>query len=384
MTSEIIYADDIGEALWFRLKRFASHKLCEKVILKRSPGISEADLKDKATGMAWAMRSALGYWETKSGGLNSRVLSRYYALLQISIAEQIALGDAGVTLASVQKHTEQGHGLFTLTDGEAPFPHNYLIGCLPSGHFAQYCRARGLDLKSAVFDKKVRKVADATQSSRFVSLGDLLCRVPELQSVTHEYLGRRPLSFHVGKTFFSETERQIDLSGGSLNGFLYDPKSGLPAETMTTAVELLLHGYELSAEEANTFGLPIYNFRDVTDEITKRPRPVGEVGHKTSLQWHDVLPLHKSGYCGTSVMSPFWGLTDIFTLHLTILYAFSIVVRYLPSLWHEIEDGNLDHLRALLEHYLVIVDNVLPQVALERVTGQRVFAVASGSLFGPT
>ena len=54
-----------------------------------------------------------------------------------------------------------------------------------------------------------------------------------------------------------------------------------------------------------------------------------------------------------------------------ILYALSIVVRYLPSLWHDIEDGDLDNIRALIEHYLVIVDNVLPRLAVERIADEK-------------
>lgn len=65
------------------------------------------------------------------------------------------------------------------------------------------------------------------------------------------------------------------------------------------------------------------------------------------------------------------------------LYALSIVVRYLPLLWHEIEDGGLDHIRALIEHYISVFDNVLPKLAIERITGRRLIAVMPGSLEGP-
>jgi hypothetical protein len=45
-------------------------------------------------------------------------------------------------------------------------------------------------------------------------------------------------------------------------------------------------------------------------------------------------------------------------------YALGIVVRYLPSLRHEIEDGKIDHIRALIGQYFSVVDNVLPSVAI--------------------
>ena len=81
---------------------------------------------------------------------------------------------------------------------------------------------------------------------------------------------------------------------------------------------------------------------------------------------------------------PFWnGLADPFVLHLAILYAWSIVVRYLPSLWHRVEDGDLDHVRTLLEYYLSIVDNVLPAIMYERVTGTRLHVAQPGGLDAP-
>ena len=82
-------------------------------------------------------------------------------------------------------------------------------------------------------------------------------------------------------------------------------------------------------------------------------------------------------------MVPFWGTTDVFLLHLLILYATSILVRYLPERWHDIEDGKLDHIRALLEHYMVIVDNVLPKIVIERLTGIKLLTSQPGSMNAP-
>ena len=96
------------------------------------------------------------------------------------------------------------------------------------------------------------------------------------------------------------------------------------------------------------------------------------------------MPTYKSGYCGTSWIVPLWGtIQDPFIIHFVVLYALSIVVRYLPSLWHEIEYGDLDHIRALIEHYIVIVDGVLPQMAVERITGKRLQVVHPGSMQAP-
>jgi hypothetical protein len=95
------------------------------------------------------------------------------------------------------------------------------------------------------------------------------------------------------------------------------------------------------------------------------------------------MDTYKSGYCATSIIVPFWDTIEVFLLHFITLYALSIVVRYLPSLWHDIEDGDLNHIRSLIEHYVFVVDKILPRLILQRITGDRVAATQSGSLFAP-
>jgi|SRR5271166_4235757 len=64
-----------------------------------------------------------------------------------------------------------------------------------------------------------------------------------------------------------------------------------------------------------------------------------------------------------------------------LLYALSIIVRHRPSIWRRVQEGELDHMRALIEAFLTVVDRVLPEQFLEKVTGQRVFAKQPGSFF---
>jgi hypothetical protein len=50
----------------------------------------------------------------------------------------------------------------------------------------------------------------------------------------------------------------------------------------------------------------------------------------------------------------------------------------------EIEGGKLDHIRALIEQYLAVVDNVLPAVAIQRITCKRLITLQPGLLHYPT
>jgi hypothetical protein len=62
-------------------------------------------------------------------------------------------------------------------------------------------------------------------------------------------------------------------------------------------------------------------------------------------------------------------------------WALSIVVRYRPSLWRRVQEGDLDHMRALIEAFLAVAERVSLKQFLEQITGQRVFAKQPGSLY---
>jgi hypothetical protein len=137
----------------------------------------------------------------------------------------------------------------------------------------------------------------------------------------------------------------------------------------------------------DSLNLPFHSIRPADGplaQISKEAYFESEISHPKDKNWGQCVELYKSGYSGTSFIVPFWGgINDPFVIHFMILYALSIIVRYLPSLWHEIEDGTLDHMRALIEHYLAIVDNVIAHLAVERITGRRLLITPPGSLFAP-
>ncbi len=155
-------------------------------------------------------------------------------------------------------------------------------------------------------------------------------------------------------------------------------------ENKTTYVSIFADPNAVTKEFLDTLNLPFSNIHVETDAMSGRLFFEGEIHHPSDKYWHQCVDLYKSGYSATSYIVPFWGISDPIIIHLIILYALSIVVRYLPSLWHDIEDGELNHMRALIEHYLAIVDNVLPKLAVEAITGRRLVVVQPGSLHAPS
>lgn len=62
-----------------------------------------------------------------------------------------------------------------------------------------------------------------------------------------------------------------------------------------------------------------------------------------------------------------------------LLYALSIIARFHPSIWRRIQEGDLDHMRVLIEAFLAVVERVLRQEFLEQVSGQKIVAKQANS-----
>jgi hypothetical protein len=108
---------------------------------------------------------------------------------------------------------------------------------------------------------------------------------------------------------------------------------------------------------------------------------VDHVGHE---YWHGSLPLHHSPFtpnvAGTLIQPLFGSITEFRSIALALLYGLSIVVRYRPSIWRRIQEGDLDHYRSLIESFLSVVERVLPEQFLAAILGVPVYARQPGTL----
>ncbi|HDG7713383.1 TPA: hypothetical protein PCI78_000675 [Klebsiella quasipneumoniae] len=270
---ERFVATDVNGAIWLRLKRLTSSQICQKIIRKNHPSLQEVEYINKSVGMSSAIRSAIGYWETENGGLNSKILSRYYALLQISLAEQISSGDPKDDLKAVQKHTESGHGLFTKTIENGTFPDNILIGCLKSGHFYSYAKNIGIDIKKYSSERRPRNDEELEASDTY-TLTDLLRRIPELRIQIKEILGKNPLSFQIGHASRNMTLRSREWIQG-----LSRSTPNFPGFTYAA---IYPKGVEITAEQLNSYDFGITDIEmEAKENITKHDEDyfVGKVFH---------------------------------------------------------------------------------------------------------
>jgi len=265
-----------------------------------------------------------------------------------------------------------GHGLGVVQQSDK-FPHEMHVFALNSGHFASYAKSRGLAISEIAVQKKPKVWSEVTEADRpkLISVADLLLRVPEMQLLAPECLGKRPLSFRIAKT--------QDLSSAMWG------KSNKGSATTTTRGSILIEpNGTVTVDWLESLGLPFANIEAVTAvQKYHRPHFVGEVQHPSEDLWWDHFEHYESDRSGKSIISPFWGTADALILHLVTLYALSIVVRYLPSLWQRVERGDLDHIRAMLEGYMSEFDHVGSAMALGRITGRTLILTQPGTFGAP-
>jgi YaaC-like Protein len=143
------------------------------------------------------------------------------------------------------------------------------------------------------------------------------------------------------------------------------------------------------------------NFIDISGRLTKEdvaefPGPLSDIAplesggseHKFRVAvdhpgvpiWWDALPLHRSPFVPAAIIKPIFGTVDQYrAMCVVLLYALSIIVRYRPSVWRRVQEGDLDQMRVLIEAFLATVERILPHEFLGKITGQKIIVKEPGS-----
>jgi YaaC-like Protein len=108
------------------------------------------------------------------------------------------------------------------------------------------------------------------------------------------------------------------------------------------------------------------------------------IDHPGHDYWHGALPLHRSPFIsnvgGSLIVPLFDTVTEFRSICLALLYALSIVVRYRPSIWRRVQEGDLDQYRALIESFLSVAERILPEQFLATILGIPVYTRQPGTL----
>ena len=369
LTHRSLLSETPIEAIWLRLRQFASLTLTRKLVdvRARDTGTTLAleTLSTKAEGVTYAVRNAIDYFHAPGNqNMSQRVLNLYYGSMSFVFAEMLAAPNGPDTLSQIEESTKRGHGLFTV-DGEAEGLEHIIVGVIATGFFPKWLHFLGVATDSLPRQKpKMFSDVSAQPSSMTITIEQLFARIPEISDLYHDIFESKPAWI---TPIFDNGANQL----ASLN------KNG---QKPTTTYGLFIdQSARLTKEDIANLPGPISQIIEVQSEDFGRHFRVA-VDHAGKKLWWDALPLHHSPFNRTSLIMPvFCNVGEYRATCVVLLYALSIIVRYRPSIWRRVQDGDLDHLRILIEAFLSVVERILPEQFLERITGQRFLVKQPGS-----
>lgn len=366
----LLLSEEPIEAIWLRLRQLTSMTLARKLVTTRAVNegvpLDDAVVRAKAEGLAYSLRNASDYFRTRDGqNVSQRVLNLYYGSMAFAFAEMLAAPKGPASLADIEKITTQGHGLCTL-DGEQEGLERVVVSTVATGFFASWMKFLGIPTET--FPRQKPKVyADLARQSEssWVTVEALFARIPEVADLFLDIFASKP--GWLTPTYDQEANPSFSLFG---------EKKERPTTTYSVFLD---DSARLTAEDIAAFPGPISQITEVTSKDPGRHFRVA-VDAAGKDVWWDALPIHHSPFERTALIIPAFGIVGEYrAICVALLYALSIMVRYRPSVWRRVQEGDQDHLRVLVEAYLAVVERVLPEQFLERITAQRVFAKQPGA-----
>jgi hypothetical protein len=368
--ARLLLSEEPIEAIWLRIRQVQSITLARKLVARRAQGeavaLEDSVMQSKAEGLAFALRNASDYFQAKEGrNVSQRIINLYYGSLAFAFAEMLAAPTGASTLAKIEDSTKLGHGLYTV-DGEGGGLEQILVGVF-TGFFPTWTAFMGSPV-SDIPRKKAREYGDLTSypTTSWLTIETLFASIPEVADLFGDIFEGKP-------NWVRPSYDQMANAGVSLFG-------GRPPVSRSYVVLGDSSG-RLTKEDIALLPGPIGEITEIEPEGAGRQYRVA-VDHPGKQFWWEALRLHRSPFERTALIRPIFGVIDQYrAICVALLYALSIIVRYRPSVWRRVQEGDLDHMRVLIEAFLAVVERVLPEQFLEKITAQRVFAKQPGSFY---
>jgi hypothetical protein len=366
-----ILAEEPIKAVWLRIRQLHSVTLAKKLIMARleDAGVSltQDEVDRKAEGVSYAARNAYDYFLARDASpVSQRVLNLYYGSLAFASAEMLAAPTGSKTLEEIENYTKYGHGLYTI-DGVDTALGSLVVGVISSGFFPAWMRSMGM-ATAGVPQKKPREYADLAPmpQTSWVTVEALFAHIPEMADLFIEIFDSKPawiaphydaLANHRGGMFGTQQQ---------------------PARTYGDFIDV---SGRLTREDVAEFPGPLSEITPIEPKGSEHRFRVA-VDHPGETVWWNAMPLHRSPFVPAAIIKPIFGVIDEYrAMCVILLYALSIIVRYRPSIWRRVQEGDLDQVRILIEAFLAIVERILPHEFLEKITGQRVIVKEPGSFY---
>ena len=357
------------EAIWSRLSRLRSTTLARKAICERAEAegfkLEAGAALSKGDGVAYAVRNASDYFALKDvGNVSQRILNLYYGCLSFAFAEMLASPTGPSELSVIENITKQGHGLWTFDGIDAGFG-GMAVGPIQSGFYRAWVDSMRTG-SLVTLDRKPKRPSDleTAPTGSWATMEQMFARIPEVGDLFEDIFTGPP-------AWVTPSYQPTANAGFGLFG------SGERAKT-----SYVLLGDDTGRMTAGDIAAllgPIREIVQVPSGSRARHFRVA-IDHPDSDFWWGALDVHQSPFERSALILPLFGCVHQYrAICLAILYALSILVRYRPSLWRRVQEGDLDNMRALVEAFLASVERILPQQFLESVTGEKVSVHQPGS-----
>lgn len=350
------------QQIYTHLQSLTSRYVAKQAVLyhagNRGTVLSEEVVNAKAEGVSYLVQNAIDYYDNASTeNITQRLLNLYYGTIALMEAEMLMYGHQYSQLSEIEAITKSGHGMTTFSDGK-DFT-DFFIAVLDKGLFQAWLSHRGVDVSGFASSRQ-----KAENSDFVVSLDELLRHIPELQNIMQEINPDY-------KPYFL-----CPCHGSGL---------GYPKSLYKTVYERKYDGEYVTF--LNLDSKPDQDWEKQVIEKLLAPITIIDryksslfetVGWRTFVK-HRKGGNHQDGYhthtgMSTSrVIASLFGRTDDWEVFaVMILYALSIIVRYMPNLWARILHGDLDYNKAILYQFSRVAERELTQIFLEKLTGKRV------------
>lgn len=359
------------EAIWLRLRQLESIRLAEKLVASRAKRanveLTSGEVNGKAVGVAFALRNASDYFSSSQNrNVSQRILNLYYGSMAFAFAEILAAPQGAKALGEIESQTKSGHGLYSI-DGTSGDLADIVVGAIDSGFFGYWMAKTGEKIEGLPKAKlKSSNDLEGSDGKDWLTLEALFARIPEVSDLFLDIF-QSPLRW-------IEPSYDSNANSGSLTSI------SRPRVSRTYGIFTDASGRQSKDDIASYLG-PISEIRRI-NSLTNRGRYRVAIDHQEGDVLWDALKLHKSPLGPTALISPIFGsIVEYRAICFVLLYALSIIVRYRPSIWQRVQQGDLDHMRVLIEAFLAIVERVLPQHFLAGVSGKHISAKQPGALF---
>lgn len=366
-----IQSENPLQSVWIHLRQLESVTLAKRSVSRRataeSVDLNEVVVTSKGEGLAFALRNASDYFRSAEGrNMSQRILNLYYGTLAFAFAEMLASPKGPSTLAEIEDSTKQGHGLFTL-DGKSDKLEDLVIGVIRSGFYSTYIQFLGHDVQSLPA-KKPRKFDELKSDDEFwITFEGLFSKVPDVGDLFINIFESKP------GWVVPHHDSEANSMGLASTSSKKTPRS---------YIRLVDSSGRWVKEDILALVGPISEITQLKKTKSGARRFRAAVDHEGHENFWPVLPTHKSPYIDQALIVPaFKSVNEYRAICLAVLYSLSIIVRYRPSLWRRVQEGDLDYMRVLIEAYLDSVERVLPEQYLGQITGQTVVAKQPGAMF---